>query len=62
MNPLIANRLSAGVRQAEKSAELRKKYGECKACDGRSYVGTYENGYDCPTCKGTGANLPKDEK
>lgn len=62
MNPLIASRLNAGVRKANKDYELKKKYGECKACNGRSYVGDYETGRDCYVCKGTGANLPKEKK
>lgn len=62
MNPLIGSRLTAGIRAEDKRRELREKYGDCKACNGRSYVGGYEDGHDCYVCKGTGANLPKEDK
>ena len=45
------------VRENKLNVGLIKKYGKCKKCNGRGYLGTFENGYNCHTCKGTGASM-----
>lgn len=59
MEALVKGVAVKEIREDKLNPKLIKKFGKCKSCNGRGYLGTFESGKNCHACKGIGANMRK---